>query len=143
MNNEGVYQEEKMKLNQIHMSGNKKNADGVHESKSGRNADKHTSTHKVGTKKSTDGVHKSKSGRNADKHTNTPKVGTKKPSTVDPLPMPNHLFEIDITEDHKPPNTTTIITEEKGLKNPSHMVTGKLPGQEVILEVLVMKIPIS
>ena len=116
MSNEGVYQEKKMKLNQIHMSGNKKSADGVHESKSGRNADKHTSTHKVGTKKS---------------------------STVDPLPMPNDLFKIDITEDHKPPNITTIITEEEGLKDSSHMVTGKLHGQEVILEVLVMRIPIS
>ena len=115
MNNKSVYQEKKMKLNKINSSGNKKSVDGVHNSKSGRNADKHTNTHKV---------------------------GTKKPSTVDPLPMPNDLFKIERTEDHKPPNTTTIITEEEGLKDSSQLVTGKLHCWKVILEVLVMKIPI-
>ena len=53
--------------------------------------------------------------------------------------MPNEVFEIDITEDHEPPNT--IITKE-GLRNSSQLVTGKLLGREVILEILVMKIPI-
>ena len=91
MNNKGVYQ---VKPNQINPSGNKKSTDGVHESKSGRNADKHTNTHKVGSKKS---------------------------STEDPLSTPNQTFEIETTEEHEPPNTT--ITEEKGPKNSSELVT--------------------
>ena len=102
MSNKGVYQ---AKLNQINSSGNKKNVNDVCESKS---------------------------GRNADKHTNTLKVGGKMSPTEDPLPMPNDLFEIEITDDHETPNTT-IITEEKGVKNPSRMVVGKLDGQEVTL----------
>ena len=85
MNNEGVYQEKKMKPNKIYSSGNKKSTDGVLERRSGRNANKHTNTHKVGTKKS---------------------------STADPLPMPNDLFEFETTGDHEPLNTTTINTEE-------------------------------
>ena len=62
-------------------------------------------------------------------------------STDDPQLMPNKVFEIDTTGEHEPPNT--IITEEEGFMNPSQLVTGKLLGQEVILEVLVMKIRIS
>ena len=65
---------------------------------------------------------------------------TQMSSTEDPLLMPNKVFEIDITEDHEPPNT--IITEEEGLRNSSQLVPGKLPSNEVILEILVMKIPI-
>ena len=114
MNNKGVYQEKKMKPVQINPSGNKKSADDVHESRSGRKADKDVNTHKVRSKKS---------------------------STEEPQPMPNQTFEIDTTEDHEPPNT--IITEEEGFMNSSQLVPGKLHGHEVILEVLVMKIPIS
>ena len=98
MSNKGAYQEKKMEPNQIN-------------------------NYSSGNKKSTDGVHESRSGRNADKHTNTRKVGSKKPSAEDPLPMPNDLFEIEITDDHETPNTT-IITEEKGLKKSSELVTG-------------------